>query len=1318
MNTYVTNFWVGNNTDDVSPIASSLFGVCDDRTTAPTKFVKCPKFDRVANGVTIFVKFANGNVTSNNLKLQVGNTSAYPIAGDCTCGADEIIAFTFEYVDSTHQYWHANTAGISSSLRQYVENLIDTTVATPDILIFKGTIGTGGNPGVLPSSGYSKGWLYYISSNGRYLNTSCEAGDIILAISDAADNQTTINPAHWTFIQHKKEKIVTGPDNSINGHVAIFAGSSGTIIQDSGFTLGASVPANAVFTDTKYQAGLGLELNEDNNTFYVKFGQTADSVCRGNDPRLTDPRTPTAHNHGNITNDGFLGNTSTNALVIVKNGEIEVGPLFKTNGTEFLKSTGEWAALPDPPVTSVNGQTGDVLLDIPTLPELDLTAMHFIGIATKSIEEDGFPGIDGYTTAKPGDVVLGATNHREYIYTSNNAWEMLGAPFSTIREYEADGPNKWISKLYQNTNGEVHSVEFSALDTSGTWTGIANKANQFTAPQTVYVNLALQSITTQIQGGSTDPHVLGINGILGIQNGGTGVSAFNSNEVIISNNTNGTTTQLTSRAYLDSESATALSNSSNFVTERRIYYGLPTINNTHNYTSNTQIYAPTTSGSQYALLVSDGTGAPMWTGAATLNSQVSTTESTSYTSLTLGNNKTNTTVGNSAGRLYLYSSSSGWHRIDGESTTNNYIHTLPAATGTFVQMTGSGVGSSTQPVYVSSSGTITALQYELNRIYASIQSTDAFVATSHYINNTQMTIGASTAPDTNDTLKVSGHSTFNGIIHITNDTDVTNDSNGALIVEGGTSIGKNLEVQGITYLSDNTGIGQPPDSTANNYILAVTGNTSLNGRLDINGKIFIKDTTAATTSDGALVVDGGISVGKNLYVNKTSVLLESVGIGTSDTQLEYILTINGNIRFLSNATEVATFITQSIQNVLQPIFAPTNNDTGSIGTSAKQWKDAYFSHLLQVGNKITLSADGSITISDDNPTITLTSVGQNTSYSWSLENSNGTLTLNNLTNSNITTTSLIANDNGFGVKPRLYINRDIPTNNSNLVQLFVQGNSLLNGVVGIGMDATSSLSQGYTLVVSGASHLLGNVLIGHGGNTTISYQGSKSTSTMFSFLDNTTNTNGNGLIIGGHGGLVVVGAGESGNLTNISAMNGYSPSSENLYLFADGTINIESNANTFANRIGVQITTAGHLIPIAAEAAHTAAQNLGSSSARWAKLYIGNNDTYGDPYLPIYWHDGAPTYGNGVVQKQDFTFKSGSTSCVLEHAAYNQLYGIETFVLQIVVTSGEQYLTDQINWTTQQKENSTTLGQVILTTTAVTGTVSGYILTARGKVLD
>ena len=35
-------------------------------------------------------------------------------------------------------------------------------------------------------------------------------------------------------------------------HVVIFDGSSGTVIKDSGFTIGKSVPADAVFTDTVY----------------------------------------------------------------------------------------------------------------------------------------------------------------------------------------------------------------------------------------------------------------------------------------------------------------------------------------------------------------------------------------------------------------------------------------------------------------------------------------------------------------------------------------------------------------------------------------------------------------------------------------------------------------------------------------------------------------------------------------------------------------------------------------------------------------------------------------------------------------------------------------------------------------------------------------------------------------------------------------------------------------------------------------------------------------------------------------------------------
>ena len=67
------------------------------------------------------------------------------------------------------------------------------------------------------------------------------------------------------------------------------------------------------------------------------------------------------------------------------------------------------------------------------------------------------------------------------------------------------------------------------------------------------------------------------------------------------------------KGYTDSSSASAISTGTSLVTERDVYYGLPTINNSHSYTSSTTIYAPSGAGtSGYWLKSSGGTSAPTW----------------------------------------------------------------------------------------------------------------------------------------------------------------------------------------------------------------------------------------------------------------------------------------------------------------------------------------------------------------------------------------------------------------------------------------------------------------------------------------------------------------------------------------------------------------------------------------------------------------------------------------------------------------------------------------------------------------------------------
>lgn len=68
------------------------------------------------------------------------------------------------------------------------------------------------------------------------------------------------------------------------------------------------------------------------------------------------------------------------------------------------------------------------------------------------------------------------------------------------------------------------------------------------------------------------------------------------------------------KALADSSSASAISTGTNVTTERDIYYGLPTINNSHAYTSSTTIYAPTAGGTSTQVLIGAGTtSAPVWT---------------------------------------------------------------------------------------------------------------------------------------------------------------------------------------------------------------------------------------------------------------------------------------------------------------------------------------------------------------------------------------------------------------------------------------------------------------------------------------------------------------------------------------------------------------------------------------------------------------------------------------------------------------------------------------------------------------------------------
>lgn len=149
-----------------------------------------------------------------------------------------------------------------------VKALVTSSFAANDAMVFKGTLGTGGTITDVPTSGYSAGATYKIITAGTYAGINCEAGDMLIAITDATSGQSAVNNAHWTVVQTNIDGAVTGPVSSTANNIALYNDATGKVIKDSGITINSSGSATkwlnekgAWTTPTASNVGLGNVTN-------------------------------------------------------------------------------------------------------------------------------------------------------------------------------------------------------------------------------------------------------------------------------------------------------------------------------------------------------------------------------------------------------------------------------------------------------------------------------------------------------------------------------------------------------------------------------------------------------------------------------------------------------------------------------------------------------------------------------------------------------------------------------------------------------------------------------------------------------------------------------------------------------------------------------------------------------------------------------------------------------------------------------------------------------------------------------------------------
>lgn len=99
------------------PIANSVYATCSTSANTPTKEIIYSDFDTLADKVSIPIKFVHGNEVSTGVTLKFNNASdAYAVEGNCLCGENEVITFTYEdnEVESARK-WRSHKIGITVS---------------------------------------------------------------------------------------------------------------------------------------------------------------------------------------------------------------------------------------------------------------------------------------------------------------------------------------------------------------------------------------------------------------------------------------------------------------------------------------------------------------------------------------------------------------------------------------------------------------------------------------------------------------------------------------------------------------------------------------------------------------------------------------------------------------------------------------------------------------------------------------------------------------------------------------------------------------------------------------------------------------------------------------------------------------------------------------------------------------------------------------------------------------------------------------------------------------------------------------------------
>ena len=274
--------------------------------------------------------------------------------GETTTGTDTARAITPANLAAS---WAARIAtstslGTSDVLvpsQNAVKSYADSLIGAANGMVFKGVIDASTNPNY-PAA--DAGDVYRISVAGKIGGASgpnVEVGDLILCLTDSTSSGTQAAVGtNWNISQVNIDGAVTGPASAVSANLSSFNGTTGKIIQDSGFA-----PSNSAI-------GGGSATILPTSSAVVAYAQPLDS-----DLTSIAALSTTAYGRGLLTlADAAALTAALSAASETVSGRIEIATQTETNtGTDDVR-----AVTPLKLATNISALFGN--------PDTDLVALY------------------------------------------------------------------------------------------------------------------------------------------------------------------------------------------------------------------------------------------------------------------------------------------------------------------------------------------------------------------------------------------------------------------------------------------------------------------------------------------------------------------------------------------------------------------------------------------------------------------------------------------------------------------------------------------------------------------------------------------------------------------------------------------------------------------------------------------------------------------------------------------------------------------------------------------------------------------------------